>query len=170
MRKWALTTAVVVAAGAAATAGAASTASTTCAFGQLRITRSSAQAATGHRSIVLRFKNKGQACTLNGYPGVDALSGKLKRVASAKRTLAGFMGGFTHGTKPPVVHLATGHSASAVLEWTGVGGGGCFRARYFLVTPPGGTRSDRFAPPILKLEPVCHLQIHPVVRGTSGQG
>ena len=169
-KKWAVVVAAMLGAVGATSAGAAST-TTMCAFSHLKITRSSVLAASGHRSIVLVFTNSGAACTLHGYPGADALSGKLKRVASAKRTLAGYMGGFTHGKKPPVVHLSKGQTASAVLEWSGIGGSPtCVRARYFLVTPPGATRSKRFAPPHLNAEVICHLQIHPVVRGPSGQG
>lgn len=173
VKTWALLIATLAVVGTAAGAGVASvTPPARCTSAQLKITRSNVQSGLGHRVIVLRFKNQGVACTLHGYPGADALSATLKRVASAKRSRSGYFGGLKPGEKLPVVHLGKGQTASALLDWVGgpIPHGGCVHARYLLITAPNTTRSVRFAPAVLKTEELCQLYVHPVVAGKTGRG
>jgi hypothetical protein len=139
-----------------------------CTENHLVITFTAASSATGHEGDLVRFTNLGPNCTLRGYPGVDGLSAKGRVIVHARRTPRGFLGGLRSGHSAETVTLATGSTASALLEGLGVGfiSGPCPRYRYVRVTAPGATTSMAFPVPF----PVCDPQIHPVVPGRTGEG
>jgi Domain of unknown function (DUF4232) len=120
-----------------------------------------------HRGYVIEFKNRGGACTITGYPGVDGLSAKGHRVLSAKRTKSGYLGGVFAGPIPKV-HLAKGKTASAMVEWTDLGSP-CPRVHSLKVTPPDALTGVVFSPKLLKSTTLCHVEVHPVVPGTTGR-
>ncbi|HEX3335962.1 MAG TPA: DUF4232 domain-containing protein, partial [Jatrophihabitans sp.] len=103
------TSTALLAAGALATAGIAvaapaSASVAACGNASLAVTATREQGATGHANFVLLFRNKTQsACSLYGYPGLDALSATGQVLAHAKRTLVGFTGGSRHGLQTIVV-------------------------------------------------------------------
>ena len=83
----------------------------------LRITLAQASPGADHHGYVLLFHNRGAACTLKGYPGVDGFSAQGHRLVSARRTKSGYLGGVAPGRPIPLVHLPQGRTASAMLEW-----------------------------------------------------
>jgi hypothetical protein len=122
-----------------------------------------------HSGVVLLFTNHGSRCTLTGYPGVDGLNARGKKVVSARRTRRGYLGGLSgHDARPRTVSLRHGSSASAVLEGYGAavsGRGRCARYRFIAVTAPNTMHTERFT-----TEPLCYPEIHPVVAGLTGRG
>lgn len=76
--------------GVGATAGKA--ASANCQGKELGVTLTEASPGVTHHGYVIEFKNRGAACTLAGYPRVDALNAAGHRVLSAKRTKSGYLG------------------------------------------------------------------------------
>lgn len=128
-------------------------------------------AATGHVGLTLLFRNIGTApCTLTGYPGATLLAatGRHRRLDIA-RTPQGFMGGLSPQARAnPVVVLAPGRSASAILEGNDFNprtSAACPSYSTLLVTPPNQTVTVRLARSLA----ICNPQIHPVVPGTSGR-
>jgi len=140
-----------------------------CGFGQLKVSAGPGQGATGHISAVLVFTNtSAEQCQLTGYPGVAGVDASGTQQVQATRTLNGFMGGIPNGTKPPVVTLAAGQSASATVEGTNVPTDSqptCPTYPALLVTPPNATQSVTITAELPGCSP---LQVHPVVAGTTG--
>jgi Protein of unknown function (DUF4232) len=161
-----LMVASIILAVATSRAPAANASVTGCTENHLVTTFTATSSATGHEGDLLRFINLGPDCTLRGYPGVDGLSAEGRVIVHARRTPRGFLGGLRSGQSAETVTLATGSTASALLEGLGVGftSGPCPRYRYVRVTPPGATTSMAFPVPY----PVCDPQIHPVVPGRTG--
>lgn len=126
--------------------------------------------ATGHVGITIRFRNSGTApCALTGYPGVALVSaGPHHRELEVARTPQGFMGGLSPSARAnPVVRLAPGRTASALLEGQDVNqpsGAPCPHYAAVLVTPPNQRVTVRFRRALT----ICDTEIHPVVPGTSG--
>jgi hypothetical protein len=143
-----------------------------CQLRQLSITTTLASPGVSHHGYVLLFHNRGGACTLSGYPGVDALSSTGHRVASAKRTKSGYLGGLRPGEAIPTVRLAHGKTASAITEYIDrpVPGLSCVQAAELNVTPPNTTVPVALFPKNLSSERLCRLEVHPVVPGVTGQG
>jgi hypothetical protein len=105
---------------------------------------------------------------MSGYPGVAGLNSSGQQVVQAVRTLNGFMGGVPTGVNPPIVTLAPGQSASAMVEGTDVPTGTattCPGYSTLLVTPPDTRQSTTLA---IGLSGCSAIQIHPVVAGSSG--
>lgn len=100
----------------------------------LDITLTAASGGLTHQGSVIEFRNRGGACTIMGYPGVDALNAAGQRVLSAKRVKSGYLGGVESGPIPKV-HLAKGQTASALLEWIDLG----------ITVPPGAILPDHSA-------------------------
>lgn len=133
----------------------------------LGISLRQASPGVSHHGYVIEFRNRGGTCTITGYPGVDALNAQGRRILGAKRTKAGFLGGLGSGPIPNV-HLAKGKVASAMVEWIDLGSP-CPTARSLKITPPNTFRSVVLSPRSLKSETLCHVEIHPVLPGTTGQ-
>jgi hypothetical protein len=123
------------------------------------------QGATGHSSIVLRFRNRlPQPCAIQGYPGLDAVTSTGAVLAHAARTLNGFAGG-AHTVS--LLTVASGQTASALAEWMNFDpatSGPCPTSASIMVTP--ANTSNTVSLPVHVT--VCGLQIHPTVAGTSG--
>lgn len=141
-----------------------------CASGQLTVTNAPSQAGAGHSGVVVLFRNRSTAtCLLQGYPGVAGLNSAGAQVTQAKRTPSGYLGGLGPGqTAPPVVALAPGQQASALVEGTDVPTGSatsCPSLAGLLVTAPNVHHSVHLsgAP-----GDCSGLQVHPVVAGTTG--
>jgi hypothetical protein len=149
-----------------------------CSAADLKVTAGAAQAAAGHSSLVLLLTNSSSgSCFLRGYPGV-AVQLRGGRVYNAARAMTGYMGGDA-ALFPARVQLASGATASALIEWlhfprdgsATVTAADCAgdRAVRLLVTAPDQTTAARLAPPGLA-SPVCWgFEVHPVVAGPVGQ-
>lgn len=137
-----------------------------CGNNSLIVSASHEEGATGHANFVLRFKNwKHHACSLRGYPGLDAVNKHGHSVKHAKRTLNGFTGGSRHGIKTIVVR--PGHYASADVEWHNFNfstGHDCRTAPFVAATPANTSDTVLFHRSVT----VCGLQVHPTVAGKSG--
>lgn len=115
--------------------------------------------AAGHAAIILIWQNQlPQACTLTGYPGVDAEPSGGSAI-HAQRSDAGL--GVHTITLPPGGH------ASAVLIWATIpsGGSDCTATSSDILVTPANTSATVTADQHVGL---CSLQIHPTVAGTGG--
>jgi Protein of unknown function (DUF4232) len=127
--------------------------------------------------VVLFTNDSDSACLLSGYPGVAGLDADGHLVTQAIRTPSGYMGGIVSGpTTPPIVSLAPGQTASAIVEGTDNPLGtetSCPHYPFLLVTPPNLTEQVQVtvsglgsSPPGL---PGCsNIEVHPVVPGSTG--
>lgn len=118
-----------------------------CVFADLVISDRSSGAAGGSSGTVLLFRNRATGpCVLGGYPGVAGLNASGQKVAQAVRTPTGYLGGLPPGqTVPPVVYLAAGATASALVEGSDNPLGpatSCPTLAGLLVTPPGSYHSE----------------------------
>jgi hypothetical protein len=131
------------------------------------VSAGSEQGATGHSSVVLRFRNRlPQTCTVQGYPGLDAVTSTGAVLAHATRTLNGFAGG-THSIT--AITVAPGQTVSALVEWMNfnpVTSGSCPTSATIMVTPANTTATASLPVQVTS----CVLQVHPTVAGTSGDG
>ncbi len=137
-----------------------------CQGALIQLSHSHPQGATGHGNVVLIFRNISQStCSLRGYPGLDAIGPHGGVLAHARRSLRGFTGG-AHAINTIVLHSF--QRASADVEWMNFrsNGGSCRFSKSIATTPPNTTKT--FHRPVSVS--VCNLQVHPVVRGTSGNG
>jgi Protein of unknown function (DUF4232) len=139
-----------------------------CGNSSLTVSATATQGATGHGNLVLWFRNRtSHACSLYGYPGLDALNGSGHVLRHARRTLSGFTGGSTHGLRTIVV--APGRYASADVEWLNFNpstAGSCRFSAAIATTPAGTSHTVRFTRSVS----VCNLQVHPTVAGRTGNG
>lgn len=137
-----------------------------CGNASLAVSATGEQGATGHGNFVLLFRNKTtHACTLYGYPGLDALSGSGTVLAHARRTLIGFTGGSSDGLQTIVVR--PGRYASADVEWLNFNpstGGSCRFSHTVAATPANTSHTVHLARSVS----VCRLQVHPTVAGRTG--
>lgn len=160
-------TAALTAAAAGLQAGPASatTPVPSCTGALIAFSHGPSQGATGHGNVVLRFTNISQrTCSLRGYPGVDAVGRHGGVLGHARRTLNGFTGGAS-AVRTIVLH--SWQSASADLEWHNFDfrtSQGCRFSASIAVTPPNTYRTFHRNLSVS----VCDLQIHPVVKGTTG--
>ena len=143
-----------------------------CQNGDVQVSESAGQGAAGHVSLLLVFQNvSGHLCTLHGYPGASITAQDGTDLLDAKRTLSGYLGGAVGLKKAPVISLAAGERASAVLEWSDVdSGSGCTPTNQanLVVTPPNFTQSSTLS--IAKGTEICSgFQIHPVLKGVVSE-
>jgi len=141
-----------------------------CTTAGLEVSSESGQGAMGHEDAPIVFRNRGAGkCRLSGYPGVAGLDDAGHQVTEARRTAHGFMGGLPlENQTPPIVELAPGETASALVEGTSRPPDtvpSCASYAALLVTPPDETHSVRVAVAL----PACSgLEVHPVVPGPNG--
>jgi hypothetical protein len=140
-----------------------------CSYGQLRVRAGGGGAGLGHVGFAIRFTNtSSRTCSLHGYPGAAGLNKHGKQVTQAKRTTSGYLGGLKPGHPIPTVVLKPGQTAASLIEGTDVPEGNathCPTLHGLLVTPPNDRRSVH----LTMAPPDCsRIQIHPVLRGTSG--
>ncbi len=127
-------------------------------------------AGLGHFGLALLFRNAGsRPCSLTGYPSAALIvAGGRRGQRQVARTPNGYLGGLSAtATSVPIVRLAPGQTAAALLEGEDSTGGGkpCPRSTALLVTPPNQTVMVRLA----RSMSICRPEIHPVVPGTSGR-
>jgi hypothetical protein len=151
-------------------AGAPDTATPPCRRPGVVVSAGGQGAGSGHRGVVLVFTNTGaRACRLVGYPGVAGLDAAGSQVAQARRTPSGYLGGLLSGGAPPVVTLAAGQSASAMVEalaFNAPDGSACTAFAGMLVTVPDDTVTTRLP---WGNDGCGDLQVHPVVAGSTGR-
>jgi hypothetical protein len=151
---------------ALAVPSAASAAAPQCGNHALAVGATASQGAAGHGNFVLLFRNKTtHACTLYGYPGLDALDASGAVIKHARRTLTGFTGGSTKGLQTIVVR--PGRYASADVEWMNFNpttGGECRWSESVAATPAGTSHTVKLARSVS----LCRLQVHPTVAGKTG--
>jgi hypothetical protein len=156
----ALSTGLAIAAGPA---GARSVPA--CGNHSLAVTHNHSQGAMGHSNIVIRFKNIGYgACSLYGYPGLDALGSYGTVLKHAKRTVNGFTGG---ASSLQTIVIQPGHFASADVEWMNFNpntSGDCQWSSAIATTP--ANTSDTVTFPVSVS--LCELQVHGTVAGKTG--
>ena len=137
-----------------------------CQDGQVQVTQKQGEGAAGTVSLVLVFQNaSSKTCTLHGYPGASLTDQNGKDLLDATRVLPDGL------AKAPVVVLAPGAQATALLLWSDVPtGSGCAvqNPANLLVTPPNTRQSTQLAVPAGAQ--VCSgFRIRPVLSGvTSG--
>lgn len=123
-----------------------------------------------HGGDVLIFTNRGgSACTLQGYPGVAVVQGSTT-LLNATRTLSGYIGGGPGTSSPLLVTLASGGSASAIVEWVGNAGEACYpdATGTLEVTPPNTRSTSSFGTLTLGGDGICaDFEVHPVVSGVQ---
>lgn len=138
-----------------------------CADTAFTVSATAPDSATGHSGIVLEFGNRlPQACTIRGYPGLDAVNSADHVLAHATRTLNGFTGG-AHSI--PTLTVSPGRTVSARVEWLNFNpatSGSCPTSASIEVTP--ANTSDTVDLPVKVT--VCGLQVHPTVAGSTGNG
>ncbi len=140
-------------------------ATSACTTQQLGVT-SSGNSGMGHIGVVLIFTNiSATPCSEVGFPGVAGLTANGVQAVQAIRTSRGYLGG---GTRIQAVTLATGESASAIVEGTDVPSGNatsCPTYPRLLVTPPNAMDSVT----VNAVMPGCSpIEVHPVFSGTTG--
>jgi hypothetical protein len=151
-----------------------------CTSSQLAVSLDQPGAGLGHVGVTILFRNTGTvSCVLEGYPGVALLDQAGRQAAQATRTPTGYLGGLLDNTStPPILTVAPGATASALLESTDVPTGNatsCPSYQSFLVTPPNLRVSVTLRLPshgadALSALPGCSPpQIHPVVAGSTGR-
>lgn len=136
-----------------------------CGNHALAVTRTPSEGAMGHSRFVLLFRNRThQACTLRGYPGLDALGSYGSVLAHAARTLGGEVGG---ARRVRTVTVLPGHFASAVVGWLNFDpatSGTCTYSRSVAVTPANTSRTVDLPASVS----ICELQVNPTAGGTTG--
>lgn len=137
-----------------------------CGGSAIVVSATETEGATGHGSLVLRFRNaSGRPCTLFGYPALDAVDRRGHVIARAQRTAFGFAGGAHSGTHPVV--LRPGASASATVEWldfNAATSGSCPFSQSIATAAPNVSHLVRLPRSVS----TCELQVHPAVPGLSG--
>jgi hypothetical protein len=140
-----------------------------CGDHALKTTEGGGGAAMSHQDAILIFTNVStHRCTLQGYPGA-AIVDRSTVLVNAARTLSGYIG--DAGVEPtgtPLVTLAPGASASAVLEWDANAGEVCYPngAGALEVTAPNTTATVSLRSARVGSEGICAgLVVHPVIAG-----
>jgi hypothetical protein len=136
-----------------------------CQGALIHVSHTAPQGAAGTSAMVLRFRNISQsACSLYGYPGLDALRGNGTVLAHAKRVKDGSVGGTR---RIHTIVLQPNRVASASVQWYNfnpVGGGACAFSAKIATTPANTSTTTQFPVGVSK----CGLQVHPTVAGKGG--
>ena len=144
-----------------------------CAMAQLNVSSGRGTVTrAGRQGRIMIFRNAGQPCTLTGYPGVTVTDGHQHPTAQAVPELRGPLGGLPATlTQPPAVPLATGASASALLDqrWAPLDDeGACPRYTEMHTSVPGGPQYDTETFDERPPRYFCAAHIHPFVPGRDG--
>ncbi|OBK31111.1 hypothetical protein A5634_14520 [Mycobacterium asiaticum] len=140
-----------------------------CSAEQVSITVAGPEAAVGHRAVTLVFAAAPGvvACTLSGYPQVEAGTGAS--LVAAQPTLRGYMGGLPNGADAfPTVTLSPSQRGESVVEALSVDADAesCPTAADLRVVLPGATDAQTVTTEIAS----CQLQVHPVTQVTIQPG
>lgn len=115
---------------------------------------------------LLQFTNRSYlACAIEGYPAVRSLVGSRAVGPPTDTMLSGVGGGVRNGVVPPIVVLAPGSTAAAIVElgeWTG--SSQCASTDHLAVSLPNGT----VLPPVPVSLGACAVTVHPVVDSPLG--
>ena len=139
-----------------------------CTTSGLRVTAGTGEAGLGHAGLPILFRNVSVIpCRMRYYPSVGLLDASGRRVATARDTPSGYLGGLPAGmTVPPLVNLTDGQTASALIEGedSTSNGAACPEYPVILVSPPVLGSAVRVERAFYS----CDLEVHPVVPGTTG--
>ena len=148
---------------------AASGGTTSCTGSEIKVTLGNGDAAMSHAGQPLVFTNtSSQTCTLQGYPGAAIMSGSTV-ILNATRSLNGYIGDERQLSSAPLITLAPGAKASAILEYVVDAGETCYPSGSgtLEVTPPNTTTTTALTSMTAGSSGVCaDFDIHPVVAGT----
>lgn len=115
---------------------------------------------------LLQFTNRSYlACAMEGYPAVRSLVGSRAVGPPTDTMLSGVGGGVRNRVVPPIVVLAPGSTAAAIVElgeWTG--SSQCASTDHLAVSLPNGT----VLPPVPVSLGACAVTVHPVVGSPLG--
>jgi hypothetical protein len=109
----------------------------------------------------------GAPCALSGYPDIQAAAAEIPSAAviDAVHTLAGPDGGVKKSTAVPVIVLASGQRASAIVESLAKTSPPCGSTGILTISLPQiGVVRDYADFPL----GLCNLEVHPLVPGSSG--
>lgn len=152
-----------------ASSRAVSGAPASCTGSEIKVTLGSGGAAMSHDGIALVFTNtSSHACTMQGYPGAAIMKGSTVLV-NAARTLNGYIGDERQLSSAPLVTLAPGFKASAMVESLANAGETCYPSGTgtLEVTPPNTTATVSLTTLTVGSGGVCAgFEVHPVVAGT----
>jgi len=147
------------------------TGASACTGTEIKVAQGRNSAAMGHHGDVLVFTNSSsRTCTLQGYPGAAIMSGSTV-VLNATRALNGYIGDERQLSSAPLVTLAPGAVASAMLEWEVDSGQTCVArgSGTLQITPPNTTVTTGLGSMTVGSDGVCSgFDIHPVVAGNLG--
>ena len=147
------------------------TGASACTGTEIKVAQGRNSAAMGHHGDVLVFTNSSsRTCTLQGYPGAAIMSGSTV-LLNATRALNGYIGDERQLSSAPLVTLAPGAVASAMLEWDVDNGQTCVAggSGTLQITPPNTTVTTGLGSMTVGSEGVCSgFDIHPVVAGDLG--
>jgi hypothetical protein len=157
--------AVLATTGALAASGLAVAATTAnaqsvpaCGNRALDVTRSYVDSGMGHSEMLLVYRNRtAQACTVTGYPGLDAIGPYGNVLAHARRAL--------DGEHVNTITIQPGRYASAGVEWenfNGATGGSCAFSSTVNTIVANTSRVHRLRVSVSR----CRLQVNPTVAGT----
>jgi hypothetical protein len=152
-------------------ASAPSTAAATCANGDLRLSQGYGTQSQPLQAWAIVLTNvSDHTCTLRGYPGLSIADGGT--TINATRVLNGFRGDLPPLTSPPLVTLAPGAGAYAVVEWKLGTGSDCYPAGSGSIEATAPDSTDTIIltdKATMGSGAVCSgLEINPVVPGTFG--
>jgi Protein of unknown function (DUF4232) len=140
-----------------------------CTGSEIKVSLGDGGAAMSHDGIALVFTNtSSHACTMQGYPGAAIMKGSTVLV-NATRTLNGYIGDERQLSSAPLVTLAPGFKASAMVESLANAGETCYPSGTgtLEVTPPNTTATVSLRTLTVGSGGVCAgFEVHPVVAGT----
>jgi len=164
------TSAAVSGSSSSAGSRAVSGGTASCTGSEIKVTLSSVSAAMSHDGQALVFTNTGsQTCTLQGYPGAAVMSGSAVLVNST-RSLNGYISDDGKQlSSAPLVTLAPGGKASAMLEWEVNAGETCYPngSGTLEATPPNTTTTTSLESMTVGSNGMCAgFEVHPIIAGT----
>ncbi|MGA2529445.1 MAG: DUF4232 domain-containing protein [Acidimicrobiales bacterium] len=140
-----------------------------CTMSELSVSAGEGDTGLGHVGLPILFRNMTPIpCGMSSYASVGLLDKSGRRVATAKDTLSGYLGGLSEGTvNPPRVNLLPGQTASALVEGLNSMGNGAPCPTYptVLVSLPGLAQAVHIEH---AFNACSDLEVHPFVRGTTG--
>jgi Tol biopolymer transport system component len=140
-----------------------------CTMSDLSVSIGEGDAGLGHVGMPILFRNVTVIpCGLSSYPSVGLLGASGRRVATAKDTPSGYLGGLASGTtSPPVIDLPPGQTASALVEAldSNSSGAACPTYPTVLVSLPASAQAVAVEH---AFNGCSDLQVHPFIRGRTG--
>ena len=152
-----------------ASSRAVSGGTSSCTGSEIKVTLGQSDAGMSHDAVPLVFTNtSSQTCTMQGYPGAAVMNGSTV-VLNSTRSLNGYIGDERQLSSAPLITLAPGARASAMLEYVADAGETCYPngSGTLEATPPNTTTTTSLMSMTTGTAGVCaDFEIHPVVAGT----